>query len=126
MISKLEISGVHTDVTDKLRRYVVKKIGRLDRYLPRAERQSLHVEVTLKESRTKDKNTCECDVVMYVPGEVLAAREATVNMYAAVDIVEAKLRNQLKKHKDTNTASNPRLRQRLMARFRRIPALPEQ
>ncbi|PID31821.1 ribosomal subunit interface protein [Candidatus Saccharibacteria bacterium] len=125
MIQKLEISGVHTEVNDKLRRYVTKKIGRLDRFVPRAQRPSLHAEVVLKESKVRDKNSCECDVVLHVPGETLAARESTVNLYAATDIVEAKLRNQLKKHKQSDAAANPKLRQRLMAKFRRNqPAMP--
>lgn len=125
MIKKLEISGVHTEVNDKLRKYVVKKIGRLDRYVPRAKRASVHAEVTLKELKVKDKNNCECDIVLYLPGEALAAREATVNMYAAVDIVEAKLRNQLKKYKDTHAATNPRLHQRLLQRIRRASIADE-
>lgn len=125
MIKKLEISGVHTDVNDKLRKYVAKKIGRLDRYVPRANRPSVHAEVTLKELKVRDKNNCECDIVVYLPGEALAAKEATVNMYAAVDIVEAKLRNQLKKYKETHAATNPRLHQRVLQRLRRVPVIDE-
>jgi ribosomal subunit interface protein len=122
MIKKLEISGVHTELTSDLKKYVIKKIGRLDSYMPRHSRESVKVEVTLKEGNAKDKNRCECEVVMRLPQETVAVKEATVNMFAAVDIVEAKLRNQLKKYKETH--SKIKLHRRLMARLRRR-SLPE-
>ena len=118
MIQKLEISGVHLKVDDKLHDYVTKKIGRLDQYMSRHSRASAHAEVKLKESKSKDKNISTCEVIMHLPKETLATEEKTVNMYAAVDIVEAKLKNQLKKYKQTHEQSH-RLHRRLLARIRR-------
>lgn len=99
MIEKMEISGVHTEVSDDLHRYVGKKIGKLDRYIPRRARQSAHVEVKLKEATIKKRKQYTCDVVMYLPHETIATKETTLNMFAAVDIVETKLKNQLKRYK---------------------------
>lgn len=116
MIQKLEISGVHTKVDDDLQKYIEKKLGRLDRYVSRHMRQSLHLEVKLKEGKSKDKNQCTCEAVVYLPQEVLKVQETTINMYAAVDIVEDKLRVQLKKYKALH--ANPTLRRRALARLK--------
>ena len=117
MIEKLEISGVHSTVTPELRKYVTNKIGKLDRYIPKHARESAHAEVSLKEIKSKDKKQCVCEVVLYLPKETLTTKEATVNMFAAVDIVEAKLKNQLKKYKEIH--SGLKLHRRVMSRFRR-------
>lgn len=116
MIQKLEISGVHMEVGEDLKKYVAKKIGRLDRYVPRHARASLHAEVKLKEGRAKDKNERTCEIILFAPREVLTVNETTINMYAAVDIAEAKLKTQLKKYKELH--ASPRLRQRVIARLR--------
>lgn len=117
MIQKLEISGVHTTVDEKLRKYVSTKIGKLDRCMNKHTAASAHAEVLLKETNSKDKKDCICEVVLHLPKETIITKEATLNMYAAVDIVEAKLKNRLKKYKETH--GNPRLHQRLLSKVRR-------
>jgi len=117
MIGRLEITGVHTKVDEKLRKYVTKKIGGLDRYLSRHSRASAHAEVKLKEIKSKDKNRYSCEVILYLPQEVLSTEEHTVNMYAAVDIIEAKLKHRLKKYKALH--DKPKLHRRVLARFKR-------
>lgn len=117
MINKLEISGVHTVTTDELKKYISKKIGRLDHYVPRTMRESLHAEVFLKEGNAKDKNKCTCEVVLTLPHDKITVKESTLNMFAAVDIVEAKLKNQLKRYKETHVGV--RLHRRFIARLRR-------
>jgi ribosomal subunit interface protein len=116
MIEKIEINGVHAEITDDIRKYVMKKIGKLDSYMPRAARESAHAEIKLKERKVKDKNNCTCEVILHLPKEVLRTEETTMNMFAAVDIVETKLKNLLKKYKDTHNAG--RLHRRVMARLR--------
>jgi putative sigma-54 modulation protein len=116
MIKKLEVSAQHTELTPELKKYVDRKIGRLDRYVPRKARESVHAEVKLKASKTKDKKQFTCSVVLHLPHETLDASEATINMFAAVDIVETKLKHQLKKYKDTHTGGT--FRRRAFKRFR--------
>lgn len=118
MIEKLEISAQHTTLSPELKKYVTKKIGKLDRYVSRHARKSIHAEVRLKESRAKNKQQFTCGVVLYLPHEVLDASETTVNMFAAIDIVETKLKVQLKKYKDTHT-DNGKLHRRLVRRIGR-------
>ena len=47
MIEKLDIEGIHMTVDENIRRYVIQKIGQLDKYLPKKARESAHVEVML-------------------------------------------------------------------------------
>lgn len=117
MIQKLEINGVHTVLTDDLKKYITKKIGKLDRYMPRHARQSAHAEVFVKEVKIKAKKENVCEVVLRLPGTTLTTKESTINMFAAVDIVEAKLKNQLKKYKETHNSQ--RIHRRVLLRILR-------
>lgn len=99
MINKIEVTGIHADADKDVHKYVTKKIAKLDSYMPRHARKSAHAEVRLKEAKSKEKKQCTVEVVLYVPGEVVTAKETTVNMYAAIDIVEEKLKAQLRKYK---------------------------
>lgn len=117
MISKLELSAQHTDLTPELKKYVNKKIGRLDRYIPKHARKTAHAEVKLKENKSKDKSQFTCSVTLYLPGEVLEASDTTINMFAAIDIVETKLKQQLKKFKELH--SEAKSYRQIFARLRR-------
>lgn len=120
MIERLEIDGIHTTVSEELKKYVFKKIGRLDRYVPAHTRQGMHVEVKMKEGKGTNQRTCQ--VIMHLPNETITIEETTINFFAAVDIAETKLRGQLKKYKELHT--NPKLHQRVIAKLKRRP-LPE-
>ncbi|HUD06539.1 MAG TPA: ribosome-associated translation inhibitor RaiA [Candidatus Saccharimonadales bacterium] len=96
---KLQINNIKTPIKDDLDKYVSKKLGKLDKYIPRQFRSNAHAEVFLKEFHVKSKKQCTCEVIMHLPGTEIAATETTLNIFAAVDIVEVKLKNQLKKYK---------------------------
>lgn len=117
MVQKFELRGVHFDIDDNLRQYVTKKIGSLDKLLPPHSRPSAHAEIFLKESKTKNGKQCICEVTMHLPHETIQLSEGTVNMYAAVDIVEAKLKQRLKKYKDRH--ASPKLHRRLINRLKK-------
>ena len=120
MLQKFEIQGKHVTVDDSLKRYVNRKIGDLDRYLSRHDRQSAHASVTLKEHAAKKSDHCTCEVVLHLPKQEIVVKENAMNIYAAVDIVEAKLKQRIKKYKDTH--ENGKLHRRLVGRFRRANA----
>ncbi len=115
MINKLEISGVHLKIDDDLKKYVNNKIGKLDKYMSRHVRKSAHAEVKLIETKIKARKQATCEVVLYLPKGRLTTKETTLNMFAAVDIVEAKLKNQLKKYKETHTKN--RISRQALTRF---------
>ncbi len=117
MIRKFEITGVHMDADERLKRYAAKSIGKLEKHIPKHARKSVHVDVKLSESKGQRDNKCTAEIIMYLPQEKLTAKESTMNLYAAMDIVEAKLDTQLKKYKDMHT--DPKIHRRLLGKFRR-------
>lgn len=120
MLQKFEIHGVHAKANDKLKAYVTKKIGGLDKYISRHNRESAHAEVYLKEAKAKDKNRFTCEVTIKLPKQTIIVKESALNMFAAVDIVETKLKQQLQKYKDLH--GNGKMRRHLFGRLRRKPA----
>jgi len=114
---RVEINTVHGKMDDKLQRYITKKIGGLEKYLTRSARGSAYAEIKLKAAPAKDKKSYTCEVIMHVPIENITVSETTVNMYAAVDIAEEKLKHALRKYKDKHDV--PRLHRRIMARLGR-------
>jgi putative sigma-54 modulation protein len=101
MINRITITGVRYDVDDATKKYVIKKISRLDRYLPRHARKTASAEVLLREVNRAHGNKYEAEVLIHVPNRTLTAKDSTVNILAALDIVEAKLAAQLHKYKAT-------------------------
>jgi putative sigma-54 modulation protein len=104
MIARIDTAGINVELGDDIKKYITKKIGRLDKYMPKHARQSVHVEVKLRETNNRLGNKYQCEVIMHLPNQQLQAKEATLNMFAAVDIVEAKLKNQLVKYKEAHIA----------------------
>lgn len=117
MINRISITGVKYDVDDATKKYVIKKISRLDRYLPRHARKSASAEVVLKEVNRAHGNKYEAEVIIRVPNKTLTAKDSTVNILAALDIVEAKLATQLHKYKGETV--NYTGRHAMLARFKR-------
>lgn len=104
MIAHIDTAGINFDLSDDIKKYITKKLGRLDKYMPRHARKTARLEVKLRETNNRLGNKYECEAVLHVPGPQLQAKEATLNMFAAVDIVEAKLKNQLVKYKEAHVA----------------------
>jgi ribosomal subunit interface protein len=120
MIQRFDITAVHATIDDRLQKYVTKKLGSLDRFIPRRSRDSAHAEVVLKEAKSKEHNHSTCEVTLHLPHEVINVSESTLNMYAAVDIVEAKLKHQILKYKQLHAAG---LHRRLANRIlKKLPA----
>jgi ribosomal subunit interface protein len=106
----LQITGRNFKLDRKITKYVNDKFGTLDRYIPRkSEGAAGHVILEIDKSNRED-NECVCEVTIELPGHKLHAHEATLNMYAAVDICEAKLKSQLLKHKEKHMPTRNRRR----------------
>lgn len=114
---QLQVTGRHYELDNKIMAYVDAKLARLDRYLPRQCREGLlgSVILELNDSHTQDSR-CICEVSLEVKGERMQAREATINMYAAIDICEEKLKNQILTFKSKHEPARNR-RQRLFAKM---------
>lgn len=113
---KIDVAGRRFEVEPKLREYAEEKVGALEKYLPRAVRGLTLAAVTLEDDVSgREDNRFVAEVVMTVEGDTLVSREGTVNMYAAIDIVEAKLKAQCMKYKSKHV-EEPR-RNRMVAKL---------
>ena len=118
MIQSITISGVKYTPDEKTKKYVMKKIGRLDRFLPRHARKTASADVKLRQVNRDHGNKYEAEIILNVPDKHLTAKDSTVNMLAAIDIVEQKLANQLKKYKDSHLGHIGKTRA-MLSRFKR-------
>lgn len=113
MISNIAIASGSATLTPDLEKYINKKVGKLDRHINKKQRESVRADVKLNESTTvKTDKKCTCEVILHVPGARLTAKESTVNMFAAIDIVEAKLQNQLRRYKEKHSRSSDKHKNR--------------
>jgi len=101
MIASIDVTGIKYEVSEKTLKYVTEKVGKLDRYLPSHARKTMTADVKLRQVNRDHGNKYEAEIIVHVPDKVLTAKDSTVNMMAAVDIVEAKLVAQLHKYKDS-------------------------
>ena len=115
MIARIDKSGINLELDADVVKYIDRKIGRLDRYVPRNARASLRAVVTIRETANQVGNKYECEVILHLPGENITAKDATMNKFAAIDIVEAKLHNQLLKYKTMHSSTG---RRGILRRFR--------
>lgn len=106
MSDQIEITGVHFEADTEIKKYIEKKLLKLFRYAGRRGRGSIRASVKLKQNPNKDKRQSTCEVILHLPTENITVTETTTNMHAAFDIVNAKLRNQLKKYKETKSMTH--------------------
>ena len=105
----LKYRGMATDV--KVDRYVQKKIGGLEKFLPKAQREVAVTRVILTEDPSgREQNRFGCEVMVGLVGTELMSRDATINIYAAIDIAEAKIKSQLIDYKEKTSPRQSRLR----------------
>lgn len=97
---RLDITGKNFELDDSIKKYVEKKLGHLDKYLPRNVKDPVAKVVLEEDVSGREDNRFVCEFIVKLPGPDIMAKEATVSIYAAVDIVEAKTKIQFLKYKD--------------------------
>ena len=117
MISQIEVTGNKYEVDENTKKYAIKHIGKLDKYLPRHAKKSASARVLISQINGAHDNKYEVEVIVDVPDKTLVAKDQSSNVLAAIDIVEAKLDGQIRRYK---TEKNPRLgKSGIMAKFKR-------
>ncbi len=112
----VDITARNMEVSEKLRDYAEEKIGGLEKYLPRKVRGSVSATLVLSlDPNGREDNQYVCDAILTVPGAKMVANEGTINIFASIDVVDAKLRSQLAKYKEKHT-TEPR-RGRMLSRL---------
>lgn len=95
---QITVSGHNIQMTQALKEYSEKKIGKLDIFFSEALEKGL-VELEHHSSASPEKMN-EAKVIVYVHGAILSAKEENQDMYAAIDLIFEKLEKQLKKYKE--------------------------
>ncbi len=93
---QLIISGKNVEVSDWLREYVEKKIGKLDRYLPTLT--EARVELTLENTRNANQSQV-VQVTLRTNGTIMRGEERAADFTVAVDTVADKLYKQIERYK---------------------------
>ncbi len=93
---ELMIKGKNMEVTDRLRDYVERKIGKLDRYLPSIT--EAWVELSTEGARAaQDRQVCQ--VTVRSNGMILRAEERSDDMFTSIDTVLDKMYRQIARYK---------------------------
>ena len=100
MIEKIEISGNGYKVEEPFRRYIEKRLGKLDKYLPRHNKKDVICKVVVSEIGKGKTTKYEISAAMEITGgKVIAARDECSNVFAGADLLEAKLMGQIRRYK---------------------------
>ena len=104
MIDNIDISGSNYKVEEGFQKYLQKRIGKLDRYLPRQNRKDLVAKVVVTQVDRAHGNKYEISATLDIPGgKTLNAKEDCSNIVAGIDILEAKLMGQSRRFKTEKT-----------------------
>lgn len=100
MIEIIEVTGKGYKVEESFRKYVEKRLGKLDRYLPRGAKKDVVAKLNVSEVGKNKGEKYEIAASLEIPGgKVIAARDECTNVFAGVDLVEAKLTGQIRRYK---------------------------
>ncbi len=90
------IKGKNFVISDRIREYVEKKLGKLDRYLP--DVSEARVEITQEKTKSaKDRNSVQ--ITLRANGTFLRAEERSEAIYAAIDTCVDKIQRQIVRYK---------------------------
>jgi putative sigma-54 modulation protein len=93
---ELTIKGKNVEITDRLRDYVEKKIGKLDRYLPSIS--DAWVELSTEGTKAaQDRQVCQ--ITVRSNGTILRAEERSDDMFSSIDTVLDKMYRQIARYK---------------------------
>jgi putative sigma-54 modulation protein len=93
---ELTIKGKNVEVTDRLRDYVGRKVGKLDRYLPTIT--EAWVELSVEGAKAaQDRQVCQ--VTVRSNGIILRAEERSDDIFTAIDAVLNKMYRQIARYK---------------------------
>ena len=88
---RFTISGKNLEVTDSMRKAVMEKLGKLERYF------TPETKIIVTMSVEKDRQTIE--VTIPLKGNVIRSEQVSNDMYVSIDLVEEVIERQLRKYK---------------------------
>lgn len=93
---EIELLARHVELSDEVREYVDKKIGRLDRYLP--DIKATRVELSHGTQRSRGE-VHRVQITTWVDATVLRAEEMEGDLFAAIDLASDKLHRQIERYR---------------------------
>lgn len=93
---KVMVHGRNVDVTDYVKEYVTKKVGKLERYLPQIG--DVRAELTQNMTRSAD-DRYTAQITIWTNGQILRAEEATSDIFASIDATVDKMASQIRRFK---------------------------
>jgi len=98
---ELSVKGKNLEVSDSIRKYAERKIGRLDKHVSKLARIELELAVEKNPSISENQ---VAEATVWLKGHTLRAREASRDMKASIDELSAKLLRQVKDERDRKAA----------------------
>jgi len=94
---KVIVRGRNVDVTDALKDYVEKRVGKLSKFLDGANEAT--VALTVEGVSRNEGASHRVEVTIPFNGMILRGEEASADMYSSVDLVVEKLEKQIERYK---------------------------
>jgi putative sigma-54 modulation protein len=91
---KFTITGRHVTLTKSIKSYAQKRFEKIDEYFDFKESGELHIIIEVQ----KYRHIAEAN--LHSKKHEFSAKVETKDMYSSIDMIEAKLMAQVKKHKD--------------------------
>ncbi|HDN80391.1 MAG: ribosome-associated translation inhibitor RaiA [Chloroflexi bacterium] len=93
---ELKIKARNLEVTETLRKYLEKKIGKMNRYLPKAT--EAYIELS-REGTKSIKDSHKVEVTLRGGKAFIRAEERSADIFAAIDSVVDKLQRRIERYK---------------------------
>lgn len=93
------VKARHMDITPALQSYAEEKIGKISKILNDHQIMDVDVELSVERNPSIENNQV-AEVTVWTKGPVIRAHEAAADMFAAIDLVSAKLERQVRRLKD--------------------------
>ena len=97
MTVQIEINVKNMQLSDNLREYIEKKVGKLDRYLDIIEQAQVDLNYAKTARNAEDRQVAQ--LTIRGKGVVLRAEERTDDIFASVDLVLDKIHRQIERYK---------------------------
>lgn len=97
---KMTIYANGLELTDAIRDYAEKKLGELDKFIPKGTLSDINVELQKTTSHHKKGEVFRAEANVKLPGKLIRGESQEDNLYAAIDLLKDELKRDLRKYKD--------------------------
>lgn len=93
---KLQVHSIHFDADKKLLDFIEKKFSKLETFYDRI----VDGEVILKLDKNEERENKIVEIKLFIPGNMLFAKEQSKSFEAAADLLVETMKRQLTKYKE--------------------------